>query len=200
MVGRIWHCFFGMPGANNDINVLENSTLFRDALNGKAPRVNFTINGNDYDMCYWLADGIYPEYPCFVKTIPHPVGNKNKNFSKFQEGRRKDVERCFGILQSRWHILTNPSKLWDPYAMKSVITACIILHNMIIEDELDVEGLEQGANVLPENAFTVLPFGEENSDPLAARRFLRSLSEKPAHRRLQTDLVEHLWILHGEEE
>ena len=83
--------------------------------------------------------------------------------------------------------------------MKSVITACVILHNMIIEDELDVEGLEQNVNPLPEHAFTVLPFEEENSDPLAARRFLRTLADKPGHRRLQSDLVEHLWSLHGDD-
>lgn len=32
--GRIWHCFFGMPGANNDINVLDNSPLLFDAIHG----------------------------------------------------------------------------------------------------------------------------------------------------------------------
>lgn len=33
-VGRIWHCYFGMPGTNNDINVLDNSTLLLDAMHG----------------------------------------------------------------------------------------------------------------------------------------------------------------------
>ena len=54
-------------------------------MNGKAPKMTYTVNGTEYDTCYWLADGIYPEYPCFVKTISHPVGNKSKNFAKVQK-------------------------------------------------------------------------------------------------------------------
>ena len=79
MVGLIWHCFFGIPGANNDIKVLENSTLFQDALNGKSPQVKFSVNGTEYGMAYWLADGIYLLYPFFVKYLSHPVGNKQNN-------------------------------------------------------------------------------------------------------------------------
>ncbi|GKD39442.1 ALP1-like protein [Tanacetum coccineum] len=33
----IWHAFFGMAGANNNINVLDNSPLFDDLLNDTAP-------------------------------------------------------------------------------------------------------------------------------------------------------------------
>ena len=199
-VGRIWHCFFGMPGANNDINVLENSTLFRDAMNGRAPEVKFQVNGTDYSMCYWLADGIYPEYSCFVKTISHPFGKKAKFFAKMQEGRRKDVERCFGILQSRWHVITNPCKLWDPYAMKSVIKTCVILHNMIIENELDDHDMERQEYAMPEDAFQIVPRDPQNPDPLVARRFLRDLGDKVAHRQLKTDLMEHLWSQYGDAE
>jgi len=33
----IWHGFFGVAGSNNDINVLNQSTLFVDQLRGEAP-------------------------------------------------------------------------------------------------------------------------------------------------------------------
>ncbi|XP_042968395.1 uncharacterized protein LOC122301247 [Carya illinoinensis] len=69
------------------------------AWKGRAPAVNYTINGNDYTMGYYLADGIYPKWRTFVKTIPSPRGNKKKNFVKAQESARKDVERAFGVLQ-----------------------------------------------------------------------------------------------------
>ncbi|XP_071740410.1 uncharacterized protein [Rutidosis leptorrhynchoides] len=34
---RIWHAFFGPAGSNNDINVLNESDLFEDLLDGRAP-------------------------------------------------------------------------------------------------------------------------------------------------------------------
>ncbi|KAJ0391064.1 hypothetical protein P43SY_011651 [Pythium insidiosum] len=36
--GRFWHFHFGTPGALNDINVLDRSPLFHNAVNGVAPR------------------------------------------------------------------------------------------------------------------------------------------------------------------
>ncbi|XP_015966752.1 uncharacterized protein LOC107490489 [Arachis duranensis] len=58
----IWHAFFGVFGSNNDINVLDRSPVYDDILNDHAPEVNYTINGNNYTMGYYLADGIYPEW------------------------------------------------------------------------------------------------------------------------------------------
>ncbi|KAB2605701.1 plant intracellular Ras-group-related LRR protein 6 [Pyrus ussuriensis x Pyrus communis] len=41
----IWHAFFRVPGAQNDINVLAQSPLFNDVLQGKAPKVTYEVNG-----------------------------------------------------------------------------------------------------------------------------------------------------------
>jgi hypothetical protein len=57
---RIWHAYFGVAGSNNDINVLNRSTLFISTLKGEAPRVQYNVNGRQYDTGYYLADGIYP--------------------------------------------------------------------------------------------------------------------------------------------
>ncbi|KAL0015957.1 hypothetical protein SO802_003026 [Lithocarpus litseifolius] len=58
----IWHAFFGLPGSNNDINVLERSHVFNELAEGRAPTVHYSINGHDYIMGYYLADGIYPKW------------------------------------------------------------------------------------------------------------------------------------------
>ncbi|GKF47311.1 ALP1-like protein [Tanacetum coccineum] len=57
----IWHAFYGIAGANNDINVLDNSPLFDDLLDDLAPVVPYVVNGVEYRNGYYLADGIYPE-------------------------------------------------------------------------------------------------------------------------------------------
>jgi hypothetical protein len=73
----IWHAFFGLPGSHNDINVLEQFDVFANLVEGRAPLVNYLVNGHDYIMGYYLADGIYPPWATFVKTIHAPLGNKN---------------------------------------------------------------------------------------------------------------------------
>ena len=78
----IWPAFFGLPGSNNDINVLEMSNIFSELIEGRASVVNYLINGNDSTMGYYLADGIYPKWSTFVKTILAPQGEKGKLFAK----------------------------------------------------------------------------------------------------------------------
>ena len=54
----IWHAYFGMPGSNNDINVLHRSPVFSSYLRGRSTPVSFAVNGRTYNMGYYLADGI----------------------------------------------------------------------------------------------------------------------------------------------
>ena len=95
----IWHAFFGMAGANNDINVLDNSPLFDDILANEAPRAPYMLNGHRYERGYYLADGIYPRWSTFVKSFSATTDEKHAYFKRKQESARNDVERAFGVLQ-----------------------------------------------------------------------------------------------------
>jgi len=53
----IWHAFFGIAGSNNDINVLNQSNVFNDILEGQAPMVQYTVNKTPYHVRYFLTDG-----------------------------------------------------------------------------------------------------------------------------------------------
>ncbi|XP_070679205.1 uncharacterized protein [Malus domestica] len=68
----IWHAFIRVPGAQNDLNVLAQYTVFNDVLQGKAPKVTYEVNGRMYDGPYYLADDIYPRWSTFVKIVPCP--------------------------------------------------------------------------------------------------------------------------------
>lgn len=39
------------------------------------------------------------------------------------------------MLQKRWAIIRHPARLWEREELANIMYACIILHNMIIEDE-----------------------------------------------------------------
>nr|XP_043625650.1 uncharacterized protein LOC122597081 [Erigeron canadensis] len=71
-------------GSNNDINVLNQSHLFREIVEDMASDTSFTVNGTDYQKGYYLADGIYPEWATFVKAFSCPQDLKKKKFKKYQ--------------------------------------------------------------------------------------------------------------------
>jgi hypothetical protein len=80
--------------------------------------------------------------------------------------------------------------------VKRVIKACIILHNMIIENE---RGQNLGEDYIPHSApppsaRADVSFTEINSDDFSA------ISDAPIHDQLQKDLVDHLWLKFGDEE
>ena len=54
-------------------------------------------NGHQYDLAYYLTDGIYPKWSTFIQSITLPQGSKSALFAKVQEATRKDVECAFGV-------------------------------------------------------------------------------------------------------
>ncbi|CAN1121157.1 hypothetical protein LINPERPRIM_LOCUS2012 [Linum perenne] len=94
-------------------------------------------DGRNYNLGYYLTDGIYPNWATFVKSVPLPQGPKHKLFAKKQEAARKDVERAFGVLQARFSIINGRSRMWCKDIIGEIMRACIIMHNMIVEDERD---------------------------------------------------------------
>ncbi|XP_048574564.1 uncharacterized protein LOC125555752 [Triticum urartu] len=191
----IWHAFFGLPGSLNDINVLQRSPVFAKLSEGEAPKVNYTINGHPYTMGYYLADGIYPPWATFVKTIPAPEGRKKKRFAKRQEGARKDVERAFGVLQSRFSIVRGPAKGWKRKEIGDLMKACIIMNNMIVEDERDSGPHDyiydsMGVKVTPSHT---------HAEKLSVFiQMHQRITNRAFHSQLQDDLVEHIWQKFGD--
>jgi len=195
----IWHAFFGVAGSNNDINVLNQSHLFVEQLRGEAPQVQYSINGRQHNIGYYLADGIYPEWPVFVKSIRKPQSDKHKLFAEKQEGARKDVECAFGILQSRFCILRRPARLYDQGDLENIMLACIILHNMIIEDEKDIEqvpiDLNEEASTYTVQEATISHGENPEMEDVLNRN--TTLHDRQAYRQLQSDLIDHIWQKFG---
>ncbi|KAF8393073.1 hypothetical protein HHK36_021314 [Tetracentron sinense] len=168
----IWHAFFGLPGSHNDINVLERSSVFTDLADERAVAIDYSINGNDYDMGYYLADA--------------------------QESARKDVERAFGVLQARFAIVRGPARFWKCETLKDIMKACIIIHNMIVEDERDVNGAEDfNYDAIDESPHAPVSH-ERTTELMEFIRGIHRIRDRGTHSQLQSDLVEHLWQRHGQ--
>ncbi|XP_048605783.1 uncharacterized protein LOC125583199 [Brassica napus] len=175
--------------------------FFDDILQGRTPKVKFKVNNHTYHMAYYLTNEFYPNWATFIQSIPLPQGPKAELFAERQESTRKDVERAFGVLQSRFAIVKNPALLWDKEKIGKIMRTCIILHNMIVENErhgyaqIDTSEFESGessrsSRVQRRESIHV-------GDMLGIRREVR---DKEKHDRLKADLMENIWQKFGNED
>ena len=81
------------------------------------------------------------------------------------------------------------TRIWDEETLHNIMTACIIMHNMIIEDERQDDEVEYvyegtGEDMLPSHNLT---------PPLVAlsQRY-DAIQSRHSHQHLWDDLVEHL--------
>ncbi|XP_035546169.1 uncharacterized protein LOC118348486 [Juglans regia] len=156
-----------------------------------------------YDLWIWHAffglPGSHNDINAtLVKTIPAPHGKKKKHFAACQESARKDVEQAFGVLQARFVIVRGPARYFQPRVLKDIMYTCIILHNMIVEDERhQYLGVDQF--IYESNDDTPHePISRDNipefMEFIAQHHRIR---DRGTHSQLQADLIEHLWNLHG---
>ena len=213
----IWHAFFGSPGSLNNINFLDRSSTMERIIAGEfPPSIPYTLNNKHRTMPYYLADGIYPSWAIIMKTIKYNTARKEEAFAKAQEALRKDIEREFGVLVARFHILQHPSMLWKRSDVSNVMVACIILHNMIVESRRD--NYESGMMSLQHfsEARAMFAAGQSSTweSELATRYLLGSelptgmwasmvssrqsrITSTVDHFSLKRDLIEHIWNAHG---
>jgi hypothetical protein len=144
----IWHASFGFAGSMNDINVWDRSPLLKSWIDGSFANdvdFEFEIDGKVFHQLWLMADGIYPDLSRFVKSFDEPIGLANKRYAAWQEGSRKDIERAFGVMQRKFHILVRDFEYWFVQEIEEIVLACITLHNMMVEvrlERLEEESIE----------------------------------------------------------
>ncbi|XP_057811435.1 uncharacterized protein LOC131025654 [Salvia miltiorrhiza] len=190
------HIFLRMLGS---LDCMHWSPLFSDVLDGMAAPVIYEANQHYYQMGYYLCDDIYSEWRCFVESPPMATNPKESRFKKMQESARKDVKRAFGVLQAQWRIIRSPARGWYVDNLKEIMICCIILHNMIVENEG-----ERAAHWRDDDA----GHGTSSSDssesdratPICFEEYVQRdaiLRDRQIHAHLQRDLIEHIWARFG---
>ena len=178
--------------------MLESSHLFANLTEGRAPPAHYVIQGNKYNMGYYLVDGICSKWSTLVQTIHDPRGPKKKLFAMKQEACRKDVECTFGVLKSRFAIVKGPTRFWNKCVLHDIMPACIIMHNMIIEDERDLYADIENWMEAPTPEVDMVVDETTRFQQFLAQH--RQIKDKEAHFALRNVLIEHLWELQGNEE
>ena len=136
-----WHASYGYSGSMNDIQVFDLSPLLESFVDGSFSNAekevgSFCIGGTYFDLMFLLVDGIYPKIARFVKACKMPITIDEEKFTAWQESKRKDIERAFGILQSQWQFIRNGILLMNLNMLSQRITSCIILHNICVSDRI----------------------------------------------------------------
>ena len=138
-----WHAAYGYAGTLNDLNILALSPFLEklvdgsfEALEEEAGVVPYNIGSEEFNKMYILVDGIYPRYTRFVHGIKQPATKEEQKYTKWQEACRKDIERAFGVLQSKWQCLARPMHQMDLSLVGGRMASCLILHNMCVSDRV----------------------------------------------------------------
>nr|GEU54225.1 hypothetical protein [Tanacetum cinerariifolium] len=149
-------------GANNDLTVLNNSPLFDDILDDIAPWLHLNVTGL------------------------HSKKEKNALFKRKQESARKDVERAFGVLQGRSHIICQPARAWTVNKLRRVMYTNIILQNMILKDQkFALSEFDQQSYICPQP--NILRSWVERCE--VQRRKSKELRNKQTHAKLQRNAL-----------
>jgi hypothetical protein len=59
-----------------------------------------------------------------------------RRYTAWQEAARKDIERAFGVLQSRFQVLARPFLGHSLKKISNIVSACLIMHNMCVSDRV----------------------------------------------------------------
>ena len=102
------------------------------------------------------------------------------------------------MLQARFAIVRGPAQFFYHETLQDIMKACVILHNMIIEDERDeVEAVDFNYEQIDEISCTPMSC-ELTNKFLEFIQVHQCIMDKEFHSQLQKNLVDHLWQLRGE--
>ena len=116
-----------------------------------------------------------------MKTVCCPFGLTEEQFKKWQEAKRKCIERAFSVAQIKGHCLQRKCR---KHAIKDAIKdaedmvlACVILHNMMVEHRVERDEIEEVGfyNVNP-----------SDGDPLKGDHILAQVEQHDAGNLLQS--------------
>lgn len=95
---------------------------------------------NNNERCWFLGDSGYPLQQYLMTPFRNPQNPAEQRFNNAHIQGRNCIERCFGLLKSRFRCLMKErSQRYSPETVTGIIKACALLHNMCVEENLEWE-------------------------------------------------------------
>ncbi|KAJ8930398.1 hypothetical protein NQ314_016793 [Rhamnusium bicolor] len=133
---KILHVNLRFPGSSHDSHIWNNSNI------EPVPR-NIHERGNG--GYFLLGDSGYPLRPWLLTPVANAETEEEEAYNEVHRRARSTIERCNGLLKMRFRFLLKHRVLhYAPNKVSKIINACVLLHNMCIDNnvELNLEGDE----------------------------------------------------------
>ncbi len=108
------------------------SGLTHDSYIFRASVIKEQLEGTNFENGVLLGDSGYPCLPYLMTPYPNSDNEKQRRFNRALRVTRSFVERTFGVLKHRFHVLDGEVRM-SPERVCTIIAACCILHNIAID-------------------------------------------------------------------
>ncbi|WAR13889.1 HARB1-like protein, partial [Mya arenaria] len=129
------------PGSTHDAHVFRTSELFHF----------METHHHGLEDGILLGDSAYPCKPYLLTPYLHPAIEALQHFNDAHCSTRNVIERAFGVLKRRFHILYTEIRM-KPLKVSKIVVCCVVLHNLAKlwgePEEFPPEDDQQPPNVL----------------------------------------------------
>lgn len=124
--------------------------------------VNNLYNSNE--SSWFIGDAGYPLQPFLLTPFRIAENQSQQNYNNAHCRARNCVERCIGLLKTRFRcLLKERSQRYDKNFVCLIIKACVVLHNMCVEANIPfIEEFEDEGNI--EGNIDNVPFPLQNEN------------------------------------
>ena len=122
------------PGSTHDSHIFRTSAVGRQLEGGN--------HGLEEGVLLW--DSGYPCTKFLMTPYTQPQSPSQKKFNRAHKTTRCVIERSFGLLKCRFHILHSKIRM-SPDRVCTITAACFVLHNIAVslrEPEVDYDNMD----------------------------------------------------------
>ena len=134
-VGKFTNVVAKWPGSTHDSHIFRTSHIGQE------------LEETNFENGALIGDSGYACLPYLMTLYQEPVTPSQRGFNRALRTTRSTVERSFGILKRRFHILHGEVRM-APERVCTITVACCIHHNIAIENNEPLpDDIEEHPNV-----------------------------------------------------